>query len=206
MGLLSYLPQPLLFLVAFAAAAFGLVVHNLAQAWLADRYGDPNPRRYGFLTLEPRVHLDPIGLLLLLLLGFGWPRFVPFRLYGRKEALVALAGPAGFLLASFVYLFLARLMPHGMGLFPVAQGLELAGFLMIGHAVVYLFPVPPLDGARVARALGGPEVRRLLAQIESWGPVGFILIFLVLSYTGVLGALERGVYGFFLRIFAVLGL
>ena len=204
MGLLSYLSEPLLFLVAFAAAAFGLVVHNLAQAWLADRFGDPNPRRYGFLTLEPRVHLDPIGLLLLLLLGFGWPRFVPYRVYGRREAWVALMGPLGFLLASFVYLLLARVLPRGMGLFPVVQGLELAAFLMIGHAVVYLFPVPPLDGARVARALGGPEVRRLLAQIESWGPVGFILIFLVLSYTGVLGALERGVYGFFLRVFAVL--
>jgi len=119
---------------------------------------------------------------------------------------VALMGPLGFLLASFAYLLLARLLPRGMGLFPVAQGLELAGFLMIGHAVVYLFPVPPLDGARVARALGGPEVRRLLAQVESWGPVGFILIFLVLSYTGVLGALERGVYGFFLKLFAILGL
>ena len=206
MGLFSYLSQPLLFLVAFAAAAFGLVLHNLAQAWLADRYGDPTPRRYGFLTLDPKVHLDPIGLLFLLLLGFGWPRFVPFRLYGKKEALVALMGPLGFFAAAFVYLLLARLLPTGMGLLPIAQGFELAGFLMVGHAVIYLFPIPPLDGARVARALGGPEVRRLLAQIESWGPVGFILIFLVLSYTGVLTALERGVYGFIAKLLAILGL
>jgi len=206
MGLLSYIREPLLFMVAFAAAAFGLVIHNVAQAWLADRYGDPTPRRYGFLSLDPKVHLDPIGLLFLLLLGFGWPKFVPFRLYGKKEALVALMGPVGFFLAAFTYFLLARLLPRGMGLFPVVQGLELAGFLMVGHAVIYLFPVPPLDGARIARALGGPEVRRLLDQIESWGPIGFIVIFLILSYTGVLASLERGVYGLITTILQALGL
>jgi len=206
MGLLSYIREPLLFMVAFAAAAFGLVIHNVAQAWLADRYGDPTPRRYGFLSLDPKVHLDPIGLLFLLLLGFGWPKFVPFRLYGKKEALVALMGPVGFFLAAFTYFLLARILPRGMGLFPVVQGLELAGFLMVGHAVIYLFPVPPLDGARIARALGGPEVRRLLDQIESWGPIGFIVIFLILSYTGVLASLERGVYGLITTILQALGL
>ncbi len=203
MGLLSLLANPFVFLVVGLAATFGLVVHNLAQAWLADRYGDSTPRRQGFLTLEPRVHLDPLGLLLLLLLGFGWPRFVPYRLYGRKEAAVALMGPLGFLAAAFAYLLLARLLPASFGL---GYALELSSMIMIGHAAIYLFPVPPLDGARAARALGGPEVRRFLAQLESYGPVGFLLIFLLLSYTGVLAAIERGLYGFLLSLLRAIGL
>lgn len=206
MGLIALLPNPLLFLVVFAAAAFGLVVHNLAQAYLADRFGDPTPRRLGFLTLEPSVHFDPLGLLFLLLLGFGWPRFVPYRLWGKKEALVALMGPVGFMLAAFFYLLLARLLPAGAGLGTIARGLDYAALLMVRHAAVYLFPVPPLDGARIAHALGGPEVRRFLARIESWGPIGFLLIFLVLSYTGVLTAVEQGLYGFLNTLLAVVGL
>jgi hypothetical protein len=63
-----------------------------------------------------------------------------------------------------------------------------------------------LDGARIVYALGGPEVRRFLDQIRSWGPVGFLLIFLVLSYTGVLTAVELGLYGFLNTLFAAVGL
>ncbi len=203
MGLLSLLTNPFVFLVVGVAATFGLVVHNLAQAWLADRYGDATPRRLGFLTLEPRVHLDPLGLLLLFLLGFGWPRFVPYRLYGRREAAVAMMGPLGFLAAAFVYLLLSRVLPGGFGL---GYGLEYASMVMIGHAAVYLFPIPPLDGARAVRALGGPEVRRFLAQLEAYGPIGFLLIFLVLSYTGVLGAVERGLLGLLLSLLRAIGL
>jgi len=205
MGLLGLLSDPLLFLVAAAASVFGLVVHNLAQAWTAARLGDRTPVVAGFLTLEPRVHLDPFGVLLLFLLGFGWPRFVPTRLYDRREAWVALAGPVGFWLAAFAYLLLARVLPRGMGLAPVAEGLEVASLVMIRHAAVYLFPVPPLDGARLVRALGGPEVHRLMHQMESWGPVGFLLIFLVLSYTGVLATVEYGLFGLMSGILRALG-
>ncbi len=206
MGLIVFLPNPLIFLVVVAASAFGLVVHNLAQAYLADRFGDPTPRRQGFLTLDPSVHFDPLGLLLLLLLGFGWPRFVPYDLRWKKAALVALMGPVGFMLAALAYMLLARLLPADMGLFPISRGLDFAAVFMVRHAAVYLFPVPPLDGARIAHALGGPEVRRFLNQIRSWGPVGFLLIFLVLDYTGVISRVELGIYGFLDALLASLGL
>ena len=206
MGLLSLLPNPLVFLVATAASAFGLVLHNLAQAWLADRYGDRTPRTYGFLTLEPRVHFDPLGILLLVLLGFGWPRFVPYRLYGRREAAVALMGPLGFLLAAFAYLLVASLLPSAFGLGQISYGLQVAALVMVRHAAVYLFPIPPLDGARVVHALGGYEARRFLSLLESYGPIGFLLVFLVLSYTGVLGAVEQGLYGFLNTLLRVIGL
>ncbi|WP_027893129.1 membrane protein [Calidithermus chliarophilus] len=199
--------NPLAYLVAFAAAAFGLVMHNLFQAWLADRYKDGGPRRFGFLSVEPRVHLDLIGLVFLALIGFGFPRPVPYRLYGRKDAQVALMGPLGFFVAALLFGLLARLLLRvGSSMASIAGGLEVASGLMLVHAAIYLFPVPPLDGAKVVYALGGTEARRFMDQLSSYGPIGFFIIFLILSYTGITSAV-RGVLGTFLdSLFRLIGL
>jgi Zn-dependent protease len=201
MGLFPLLNDPPVFLVAFALAALGLVLHNLFQAYLADRYGETAPRRYGFLSLDPRVHLEPLGLVLLLLLGFGWPRFVPTNLPGRKGAMVALMGPLGFFFAAFLYGLLARFLPY-----PFGEGLLVAQRLMLLHAAIYLFPVPPLDGAKALYAVGGLEARRFLDQIAALGPLGFILIFLVLSFTGVTASVVQGLSGLLDSVYRVLGL
>ncbi|RDI94523.1 site-2 protease family protein [Meiothermus sp. QL-1] len=199
--------DPLAYLVALAAGAFGLVVHNLFQAYLADRYRDGEPRRYGFLTVEPRVHLDALGLLFLALLGFGFPRLVPWRLFGPRGAQVALMGPLGFFVAAFFYILLARLLEFlGPAASSLALGMQVAGSLMIGHAAVFLFPVPPLDGARVVYAVGSPEARRFMDQLQSYGFVGFFLIFLVLNLTGILPAIRAGLSGLLNALFAAMGL
>ena len=201
MGLFPLLNDPPVFLVAFALAALGLVLHNLFQAYLADRYGETAPRRYGFLSLDLRVHLEPLGLVLLLLLGFGWPRFVPTNLPGWKGAMVAFMGPLGFFFAAFLYGLLARFLPY-----PFGEGLLVAQRLMLLHAAIYLFPVPPLDGAKALYAVGGLEARRLLDQIAALGPLGFILIFLVLSFTGVTASVVQGLSGLLDSVYRVLGL
>jgi Zn-dependent protease len=201
MGLFPLLNDPPVFPVAFALAALGLVLHNLFQAYLADRYGETAPRRYGFLSLDLRVHLEPLGLVLLLLLGFGWPRFVPTNLPGRKGAMVALMGPLGFFFAAFLYGLLARFLPY-----PFGEGLLVAQRLMLLHAAIYLFPVPPLDGAKALYAVGGLEARRFLDQIAALGPLGFILIFLVLSFAGVTATVAQGLSGLLDSVYRVLGL
>lgn len=201
MGLFPLLNDPPVFLVAFALAALGLVLHNLFQAYLADRYGETAPRRYGFLSLDLRVHLEPLGLVLLLLLGFGWPRFVPTNLPGWKGAMVALMGPLGFFFAAFLYGPLARFLPY-----PFGEGLLVAQRLMLLHAAIYLFPVPPLDGAKALYAVGGLEARRFLDQIAALGPLGFILIFLVLSFAGVTATVAQGLSGLLDSVYRVLGL
>jgi Zn-dependent protease len=201
MGLFPLLNDPPVFLVAFALAALGLVLHNLFQAYLADRYGETAPRRYGFLSLDLGVHLEPLGLVLLLLLGFGWPRFVPTNLPGRQGAMVALMGPLGFFFAAFLYGLLARFLPY-----PFGEGLLVAQRLMLLHAAIYLFPVPPLDGAKALYAVGGLEARRFLDQIAALGPLGFILIFLVLSFTGVTASVVQGLSGLLDSVYRVLGL
>jgi Zn-dependent protease len=199
--------DPLAYLVAFAAGAFGLVIHNLFQAYLADRYKDGEPRRYGFLTAEPRVHLEGLGLIFLALIGFGFPRMVPWRLFGVKGAQTALMGPLGFFVAAFFYILLGRLL-EGLGpaTASIALGMQVAGSLMIGHAAVFLFPVPPLDGARVVYAIGSPEARRFMDQLQSYGFLGFIVIFLFLSLTGILPAVRAGLTGLLHSLFAAVGL
>jgi len=205
--MLRYLENPLVFLVAFAASAFGLVIHNLFQAWLADRYKDGDPRRYGFLSIEPRVHFDVLGLIFLAILGIGFPRIVPFRLFGSKAAQVALMGPLGFFVAAFVYELLGRLLASaGPATISIAQGLEVSGFFMLAHAAVYLIPVPPLDGARVVYAIGNADARRFMDQLQSYGPIGFFVIFLVLSLTGILGSIISGLSGLLDSIFRMFGL
>ena len=69
--------------------------------------------------------------------------------------------------------------------------------------MINLFPVYPLDGAKAALAWGNADVRRLVQQVASWGLIGFIVVFMVLSYTGIIGRLQ----GFFLGVFqSVIGL
>ncbi len=173
-GLLSLLADPLAFLVAFAACAFGLVMHNVAQAWLAHRYKDPGPARYGFL-------------------------------YGAKEAQVALMGPLAFFLMAFIYVLLAALLGGGAtGSF--AEGLGRAMGVMLLHAAIFLFPVPPLDGARVVYAVGSPSARRFMDQLSSYGPLGFLVIFLVLNFTGVTAAVIYGLSGLLGTIYRAIGL
>ncbi|GAA6755841.1 membrane protein [Thermus sp. 2.9] len=201
MGLFPLLNDPPVFVLAFLLGALGLMLHNLFQAWLAHRYGEVAPRRYGFLSLDPRVHLEPLGLVLLVLLGFGWPRFVPTGLPGRKGAWVALMGPLGFFVAAFLYGLLARFLPY-----PFGEGFMVGEQLMLLHAAIYLFPVPPLDGAKALYAVGGPEARRFLDQLAGYGPLGFILVFLVLSYTGVTGAVVQGLGGLLGTLYRALGL
>jgi Zn-dependent protease len=174
---------------------FALVFHNVVQAWVAGRLGDPSPRFAGFLRFEPQQHLEPFGVLFLFLLGFGWPKPVAVnsRNYGgrgRQEALVWYSGPLAYLLIALGAVIVALILTAANSPL-LARSFVLASLIAIRHAVINLFPVYPLDGARAALAWGNSSVRRVIQQIASFGVLGFIAIFLVLSYTGVLGALER---------------
>jgi Zn-dependent protease len=77
---------------------------------------------------------------------------------------------------------------------------------MISHAAVFLFPVPPLDGARVVYAIGSPEARRFMDQLQSYGFLGFVVIFLVLNLSGILPAVRAGLSGLLNSLFAAIGL
>ena len=133
-------------------------IHEFAHAWVADRLGDPTPRLDGRLTLNPLAHLDPIGTLALLLIGFGWGKPVAIDPYNlrrprRDQALIALAGPASNLLATLA----ATAIYH---LFPNSQFFHLIftfAAINLSLALFNLLPLAPLDGSKIILGFLPPE-------------------------------------------------
>jgi Zn-dependent protease len=182
---------------------FSLTVHEAAHAWAADRLGDATARRLGRLSLNPFVHLDLVGTILVPAVAvatgaplIGWAKPVPvhaghLRRPRRDLMAVAAAGPASNLLLAFGAALAIRLgppWPDAAGPIAIAEPLEalVAAALQVNLllAVFNLLPVPPLDGsAVVAGLLPGP----LAARYERIRPYGIVILY-ALVFTG---ALER---------------
>ncbi|MBQ8209316.1 MAG: site-2 protease family protein [Clostridia bacterium] len=139
-----------------------LPVHEYAHAWMAVRLGDDTPRLAGRLTLRPMAHIDPIGAIMIFLVGFGYARPVSVNMHnlknGRKSfALVALAGPVSNLIMAFIFLVCKTVVDvlFVKAGIPVAVYTVLAYFFIyaasinISLAVFNLLPIPPLDGSRI---------------------------------------------------------
>ncbi|MSQ11584.1 MAG: site-2 protease family protein [Dehalococcoidia bacterium] len=190
------------FLVLLLLTVLALVVaatfHELSHAVVATRFGDRTPGRAGRLSLNPLVHLDPLGGLMLLFVGFGWAKPVPVNpaYFGRdalrKTAVVALAGP----LTNLMTAFLAAL-PFRAGIvdWPIAVDLRLLGTdtdllaaTLLGFIVIYslilaafnLIPLAPLDGSKVLPGILPRELGERLQRLEPWGP-GILLMAIMSS-------------------------
>jgi Zn-dependent protease len=200
---------------SLAVLLFSLTVHEAAHAWSAFRLGDPTAHHLGRISLNPAVHVDPIGTLLLPLVAavtgaplIGWAKPVPVdtrRLeHPRRDfMIVAAAGPASNLALAVVAAVVLRLAP-GQEL--TLGGVELAGPLValalaalqvnLLLALFNMIPVPPLDGGNV---LGGLLSGAWRARYESLRPYGvFILYGLMLS--GAVAALLGPPYVFLARL------
>jgi Zn-dependent protease len=168
-----------------------LSFHEFAHAWSAMELGDDTARLNGRLTLNPLAHLDPIGSLLLIFVGFGWAKPVPVNPYNFRNpklgiAIVSAAGPfANFLLA------LVAAIPVRIGLLNLLYGMAGGQALAQGLATVLytfvvlnlnlmlfnLIPLGPLDGAKILRGLAPRDWDRWLIPLEQYG--AFILLGLV---------------------------
>jgi Zn-dependent protease len=174
-------------------------VHEFAHAWAADRYGDPTPRSMGRLTLNPLAHLDPIGSLMLVAVGFGWAKPVqvnPYFLARRSPSAmmwVSLAGPISNLLMALI-----AAIPFQLGLVSIAgamtnQGNVLPSLDYFLYEFVYinlvlmlfnLIPIAPLDGEKVLYYLAPPSVARVMDTIRPYGPVLLLVLVFAGSFMG----------------------
>ena len=202
--ILQYLQNPTTLVVSAIVMVFALMFHNVFQTWVAGKLGDARPRLGGFGTFEPQQQLEPIGIALLFLLGFGWPKMIPIasRNYGnrgRNEALVWYAGPLSYLIVAFACVLIGAVF-EASGQPPLRASFNAAAGFAVLHAVINLFPVFPLDGAMGALAIGNRSVRRFMEEIRRFGILGFLIVFMVLSYTGVIGFLTGLFIGLFRSI------
>jgi Zn-dependent protease len=176
---------------------FLLPVHEAAHAWTACRLGDSTAKNMGRLTLNPIKHLDPLGSILLLLMGFGWAKPVPvdprnFKKPKTGMGLTALAGPLSNLIFALVLTALVRLMLIFSGslaslpdivIYYILNILIGMAYVSVSLAVFNLIPVPPLDGSKIF-ALILPD--RLYYKMLIYERYISIAVFL-LMFTGVLG-------------------
>ena len=166
-----------------------MVVHEYAHAQIAVWLGDFTPRLTGRLTLNPRAHIDPIGMIMLFLVHFGWAKPVMinpnnFKQPKRDDILVSLAGPMANLVTAFLTLFLLLLYDRLGG--NITTGIYTVFQLIIeyniGFAIFNLLPLPPLDGAHVLMNILPRDLAYKLAGLERYS----LLILIVLLMTPVL--------------------
>lgn len=157
------------------AVLLALTVHEASHAWVALKLGDPTAKQAGRISLNPLVHLDPIGTVMLFLFGFGWAKPVEFNPHNlrypvRDGAIIALGGPASNIACGMVFGLILRVMPAGGGSSSLlTNGLTLLRLIVVISFLLGVFnlvPIPPLDGSHILHALlpaewrGGFEVFR----------------------------------------------
>ena len=187
-----------------------LVIHEYAHAKAADVMGDFTPRMTGRLTLNPMAHIDPIGLIMLLVVRFGWAKPVMinarnFRNWRQGELLVAVAGPVANLIVAFISL-LAMAVLFKLGMFSEGVRLVLSMMVLfnINFAIFNMLPLPPLDGSKILMVLLPGRLAYKLISLERYSFI--ILIFLMMTpfLTMILIPLQRLVLGIFNLIIGVI--
>ena len=188
--------------------------HEAAHAWMSWKFGDDTARLLGRVTLNPIAHTDPIGTLLIPIIGFvttamgvpfffiGWGKPTPvnplrWRNKDVANVMVSIAGIlANLLLATIAFVILKVLFRTGAYFTmsdstqePVGLFLEYLLLMNISLAVFNLLPFPPLDGSKVLETFLPDSMQPILATLEQYG----YLILMVLMYMGFFGAIMRPV-------------
>jgi Zn-dependent protease len=195
------------FTAIITALVLGISFHEFSHAYTADTLGDGLPRRMGRVTLNPLAHLEPIGTILMLVVGFGWGRPVPVNPNATRNpkaalGLTAVAGP----LSNFIVAAVAGL-PIKLDLVPWSSpfnrtnaillsvnGWELKEYLSVYLSAIVLFslilgvfnliPIAPLDGFKVAVGFLPRDISVEFARLEQYGPLILITLFLLPFFTG----------------------
>lgn len=166
--------------------------HEVAHGYAAYRLGDSTAKNQGRLTLNPIVHIDPTGAIVMILtalftrFAIGWAKPVPvnpmnFRDPHKGMMITALAGPAANLVIAFVFNLLIRLLIFLQVPLPgrIAEMLATVVFLNLLLAAFNLIPIPPLDGSRVVAYFIPRQYKHYYFSMERYGM--FIIIFFVIS-------------------------
>lgn len=182
---------PDILLARLLVVLLGIPIHEWAHGWVAHLLGDTTPEREGRLSLNPFIHLDPLGTLLILTTGFGWGKAARVNPYLMRKApsprigmaLSALAGPFSNFIQAFI---LALLLKSGwihaewlvmVIIYAIAVNIGLIAFNML--------PIPPLDGSRVLAGVAPPRVADFIESLEPIAPYLLLGVLFVLPRMGI---------------------
>ena len=199
LGLISYIfnNQFDMFIILASSITFSLCFHEFAHGYIAYRLGDNTAAYAGRLTLNPIAHLDPIGSLMMLFIGFGYAKPVPVNPMNlknpRKDMMkIAFAGPASNLILCFIGCILIRFFYNSvfivdaerMLIIPTEIGQALIIFSMINMmlAVFNLIPIHPLDGGQIFGSVLSGINKELAWKLQTYGPnilLGIILLSII---------------------------
>ena len=185
------------------AILIALSIHEWAHGFAADKLGDPTARYEGRLTINPIAHLDPLGTMMFLMVGFGWGKPVPidpryFSHPKRDVAITAIAGPVSNLIIAFIAFFgilalqvnggmtisslLASPQTDSVAIAFLAQLFRRSIFINLALMAFNLLPIAPLDGSKVLHMFIPPQHEHAYHEFMRRGPL-FLLLLIVLERT-----------------------
>ena len=186
----------LYYVLRIPAVLIALTFHECAHGWMSYKLGDPTAKNLGRLTLNPIKHIDPIGFLMMIVVGFGYAKPVPInsRYYSKPKrdmALTAAAGPVMNIILAILSVLIFNLFamaapdPDKYEDIPVVLFCTMCFFVITAQlnlflALFNLIPVPPLDGSRIAYIFLPTKWYFGLMRYERYIMIGFMALVIIL--------------------------
>ena len=191
MFILNLLQSPLDFIAVLVGfMVVGITVHEFAHAWVANKFGDPTAKMEGRVSLNPLAHLDPVGTIMFLIIGFGWGKPVPtnphYLRHRQDELKVAIAGiVANLLVATLLAIPLRIAMLKGIIIDsePLLAFLKKIVEINVLLAAFNILPIPPLDGSHFIEYFLDNEGRYNFQRIGQYVFIGIIMLGFLSGYS-----------------------
>lgn len=202
-----------LMLVGFPCFLFAISIHESAHAYAAYKLGDPTALSLGRISLDPRKHIDPIGLVLWLIVGFGWARPVPvqsryFKKPKRDLNIVSFAGPlSNFIIAMVLILLWYIFLLFDIQIFAPISAVTATNFIdiiiqLFKYALWYsmiinitlgvfnLLPIPPLDGSKLLLSVLPNHIAYTVYKYERYIQIILYAVILTGGTRGIVSTLS----------------
>lgn len=195
--------NPVQFFIILLSLILSVGIHEFCHVYAAYLQGDQTGKMMGRLTLNPIAHIEPMGLIAMLVAGIGWGKPAPFNPQALRYRrwgtfLVAIAGPISNIILMTIFGWAGQI---ALGHLPESNLMVVfcltMAYLNAGLAIFNLFPIPPLDGSRILSGILGPH-HPFVVALERYGFV--ILIIVLVALNGLIMQLVQGGATFLLRI------